>query len=82
MDPNIVPQIVGSLLEGPQNNAPPIFGSSHMLSWARLGLRVLRSEFRPRSSGISSFEDNIGAFIIRIGFWVMLYYNYNKEPPE
>ena len=25
---------------------------------------------------------NIGALIIRIGFWGPLYYNYNKEPPK
>ena len=24
---------------------------------------------------------NIGAFIIRVGLWGPLYYNYNKEPP-
>ena len=25
---------------------------------------------------------NIGALIIRIGFWEALYYDYNKEPPK
>ena len=25
---------------------------------------------------------NVGASIIRIGFWGPLYYNYNKEPPK
>ena len=25
---------------------------------------------------------SIGALIIRIGFWGILYYNYNKEPPK
>ena len=25
---------------------------------------------------------NIGSFIIRIGFWGILYYNYDKEPPQ
>ena len=25
---------------------------------------------------------NIGALIIRIGFWGLLYYNHNKEPPQ
>ena len=25
---------------------------------------------------------NIGALIIRIGFWGILYYTYNKEPPK
>ena len=25
---------------------------------------------------------NIGALIIRIGFWRALHYNYNKEPPR
>ena len=24
----------------------------------------------------------IGALIIRIGFWGILYYSYNKEPPN
>ena len=28
-DPNIAPQIVGSLLEGHQNKVPLIFGNSH-----------------------------------------------------
>ena len=31
------------------------------------------------------FEDgcaNIGALIIRIGFWGPLYYKYNKDPPK
>ena len=27
-------------------------------------------------------SDNIGAFIIRIGFGSRLYYNYYKEPPQ
>ena len=27
-------------------------------------------------------KDNIGAFIIRIGFWGPFYYNYHKEPPK
>ena len=25
---------------------------------------------------------NIGAFIIRIGFWGAVYYKYHKEPPK
>ena len=25
---------------------------------------------------------NTGALIISIGFWVILYYNYSKEPPK
>ena len=25
---------------------------------------------------------NVGALIIRIGLWGILYYNYNKEPPK
>ena len=25
---------------------------------------------------------NIGALIIRIGFWGPVYYTYNKEPPK
>ena len=25
---------------------------------------------------------NIGALIIRLGFWGPLYHNYNKEPPK
>ena len=32
--------------------------------------------------GVSSANYNIGALAIRIGFWGLLYYNYNKEPPE
>ena len=28
-DPNLVPQYVGSLLYGPQNKVPPIFGNSN-----------------------------------------------------
>ena len=30
----------------------------------------------------ASWGDNIGALIIRIGFWCPLYYNYNKGPPK
>ena len=26
--------------------------------------------------------DNIGALIIRIGFWGPLHYSYDKEPPK
>ena len=26
--------------------------------------------------------DNIGAFMVRIGFWGTLYYNHVKEPPK
>ena len=29
----------------------------------------------------SQMQLNIGALIIRIGFWVPLYYNHNQEPP-
>ena len=29
-DPNIVLQIVGSILQGPQNKVPLIFGNSHL----------------------------------------------------
>ena len=28
------------------------------------------------------FEFKTGAFIIRIGFWGPIYYNYSKEPPK
>ena len=28
------------------------------------------------------WNPNIGALIIRTGFWGPLYYNYNKEPPK
>ena len=27
-----------------------------------------------------NLQDNVEAFIIRIGFWGALYYNYKKEP--
>ena len=41
-DPNIVPQIVGSLLQGPQNNVPLIFGNSLVgLMVGPLGLELL-----------------------------------------
>ena len=47
------------------------------LGWRRGGGVVQPSESRV----VWSF--NIGAFIIRIGFWGILYYKYNnnKEPP-
>ena len=38
-DPNKVPQIVGSLLYGPQDNAPQLLGNSH----TNIGVRVLGS---------------------------------------
>ena len=28
------------------------------------------------------YAPNIGAFIIRIGLWGILYHNHNKEPPK
>ena len=27
-------------------------------------------------------DNNVGAFVIRIGFWGPLYYTYNKKPPK
>ena len=30
-DPNIVPQIEGSLVQGPQNKVPLVFGNSHII---------------------------------------------------
>ena len=30
----------------------------------------------------SNFIGNIGALIIRIGFWCLLYYTYNKGHPK
>ena len=27
-------------------------------------------------------KDNVGVFSIRIGFWGIVYYNYNKETPK
>ena len=27
-------------------------------------------------------KPNIGALVIRTGFWAPLYYNYNKKPPK
>ena len=35
-----------------------------------------------RGNEEDSIVANIGALIIRIGFWGPLYYNYNKEPPK
>ena len=31
---------------------------------------------------ITPKTSDVGALIIRIGFWGPLYYNYDKEPPE
>ena len=36
----------------------------------------------PGLQGRSLVSVNIGALIIRKGFWGTLYYNYNKEPPK
>ena len=30
----------------------------------------------------SAYYPNIGALIIRIGFWCILYHKYNKAPPK
>ena len=46
-------------------------------SW-KCWLQILRK--RPTFS-CESYDSNIGALIIRIGFWGPLYYIYNKEPP-
>ena len=40
---------------------------------------ALQSQPHPAPSGD---EPNIGALIIRIGFWGPLCYDYNKEPPK
>ena len=41
-DPNIVPQIVGSLLQGPQDKVPQIFGNSRMAEhyWVECAKRL------------------------------------------
>ena len=37
----------------------------------------------PRAQGIGCNRfGNIGALIVRIGFWGILYYNHKKEPPQ
>ena len=44
----------------------------------------------PRNMGLkrvgtlmnTNLNSKIGALVIRVGFWVPLYYNCNKEPPE
>ena len=37
---------------------------------------------RNRSKTLLQHDHDIGALIIRIGFWGILYYSYNKEPPK
>ena len=32
--------------------------------------------------GKTQKDPNLGALIIRIGFWGLFYYKYNKEPPK
>ena len=36
-------------------------------------------QFKPTFPAMTG---NIGVLIIRIGFWGILYYSYNKEPPK
>ena len=37
---------------------------------------------RRRRSTTTMAVTNVGALMIRIGFWGPVYYNYNKEPPK
>ena len=48
-------------------------------------MRVDFLAFLPEMSGrfrVCASRFNIGALMIRIGFWGLLYYTYNKEPPK
>ena len=38
--------------------------------------------YQSSSAARKNTEANVGALIIRIGFWGPLYYNYNKEPSQ
>ena len=44
-----------------------------------LSMHVLIFFYMVRSVGVL---DIIGALIIRIGFWSIIYHNYDKEPPK
>ena len=37
---------------------------------------------RPQARPADLMRHNTGALIIRIGFWGLSYYNYNKEPQK
>ena len=47
-----------------------------------VGARIIRIGFPLKGSlkGLIVEYYNVGALIIRIGFWGPLYYNYDKEP--
>ena len=50
------------------------------LALRRIKLGEAAPAQRGSSQGLEGLD--IGALIIRIGFWGPLYYNDNKEPPE
>ena len=49
---------------------------------SRLGATGALIRSPQKGSIIGFYNVNIGALIIRIGFWGPLYYNCNKEPPK
>ena len=40
------------------------------------------ANYSTRQVGGNTIEGNIGAIITRLGFWGIIYYNFNKEPPQ
>ena len=44
------------------------------------GRQLFRSSISEEIRGVAS--NNIRTLIFRIGFWGMLYYIYNREPPK
>ena len=53
-----------------------------MTSGSRPLLEGIRSGFFSIAAKLATSSCNMGALIIRIGFWGPLYYNDNKEPPK
>ena len=70
------------LLQTP--NPKPCFeekaGSDRAFPFFSLSMCVLRLKLQEGASAPA--YPNVGALIIRIGFWGPLYYIYDKEPPK
>ena len=49
-------------------------------TFGKLGFK--KEEVDTSGGTIENPIPNIGALIIRIAFWCILYYNYSKEPPK
>ena len=55
--------------------------SSKITNWASGNRAPLKGPIGATIKDLEGYH-NIGAFIIRLGFWGILYYHDDKEPPK